>query len=114
MVGAAGTWQSRCVNEQTCLDRCRSIHAQGPDTGGDAAAQTANRLGEWMAKLACPDCGSGSIAPIMYGMPAGPPTEDDDFIVGGCMVGSSTHGCHDCGWTGSKSDAIDRQATKVE
>lgn len=50
----------------------------------------------------------------MYGMPAGPPTEDDDFIVGGCMVGLSTHGCHDCGWTGSKSDAIDRQATKVE
>lgn len=48
----------------------------------------------------CPECGSTRVQRIVYGMPGGPPPDDADYILGGCMIGedSPRFGCADCGW----------------
>jgi len=53
---------------------------------------------------ACPQCGSSSIASIMYGYPAfgeelGRRLEAKEIVLGGCVItpGCPRWHCHDCG-----------------
>lgn len=47
----------------------------------------------------CPRCG-GTLQPILWGLPAGPP--GPGIILGGCCLPDQpqTHGCPGCGWRG--------------
>jgi hypothetical protein len=47
----------------------------------------------------CPDCGSRSFVPILYGLPAPGMTEQErggKFVMGGCSLGTPRWYCKDC------------------
>jgi O-acetyl-ADP-ribose deacetylase (regulator of RNase III) len=46
----------------------------------------------------CPDC-NGKALPVFYGLMAIPPTEENDYLIGGCMLGpdAAQWGCRECG-----------------
>lgn len=55
-----------------------------------------------MAKLACPECGSTEVIPIVYGMPDWDlhlASERGEVAIGGCIVigDDPTHQCRACG-----------------
>jgi hypothetical protein len=45
----------------------------------------------------CPNCGK-RMNSIMYGFPSGPPPEDADYVLGGCVIfaGQPTFSCPTC------------------
>lgn len=50
-------------------------------------------------KQPCPRCGERAGVPIRYGLPPPDMAEDDDIVLGGCVVGpdSFTMHCQACG-----------------
>lgn len=47
----------------------------------------------------CPYCGSDDIRPYSFGLPTGPSTKEDPYLMGGCVISpdSPTWGCVECG-----------------
>lgn len=56
----------------------------------------------------CPQCGSGKVVPIAYGLPtleAGKAEERGEIVLGGCCVSGDDPQwfCRDCGWAWNAS-----------
>jgi len=74
---------------------------------------------KWMLKATCPQCGNnGTIRRIGYGYPSFEMSEDENIILGGCMVPPGPvpkHACIKCDWEGSfKNGKVFTPPTAIE